>query len=98
MRYQDRRGDPPVVMEESGARSELYDSHKTGVKLQHEWQHVSTYVYPFVMPLRSDGLETGVKVGKGQDRFVGTKKGAINIETRRSSTLEKRVILVQGPC
>ena len=26
------------------------------------------------------------------------KKKSINIETRRSSTLEKRVILVQGPC
>ena len=26
------------------------------------------------------------------------QKRGINIETRRSSTLEKRVILVQGPC
>ena len=26
------------------------------------------------------------------------EKRSINIETRRSSTLEKRVILVQGPC
>ena len=26
------------------------------------------------------------------------ENGTINIETRRSSTLEKRVILVQGPC
>ena len=26
------------------------------------------------------------------------EKKSINIETRRSSTLEKRVILVQGPC
>jgi len=30
------------------------------------------------------------------ETFIGTR--SINIETRRSSTLEKRVILVQGPC
>ena len=30
--------------------------------------------------------------------IVEEKKSKINIETRRSTTLKQRVILVQGPC
>ena len=53
------------------------------------------------------GADDGPRLGREQERNPGRKatqntilaqKRSINIETRRSSTLEKRVILVQGPC
>ena len=34
---------------------------------------------------------------KPMERYV-KREGKINIETRRSTTLKQRVILVQGPC
>ena len=45
--------------------------------------------------LSVDRLKNLLNVGDGE---IEKNKSKINIETRRSTTLKQRVILVQGPC
>jgi hypothetical protein len=83
-----------MIEDERGMLSKYPVCMKIRIKPQH-WQRTLTRVFNNI-PGRDERAE---KPRREIPRKIQNRvKSKINIETRRSSTLEKRVILVQGPC